>query len=212
MSRIDSGTMLMLLLIGMLTSAFDIQPAKVLYGSIGPQISSWYKTELHHHSVFSDGYYDLGVVTQHAKDLDYNAFFLTDHDVTGVTRDKTFDDSLQFWQYLRSQSGWYEEWCVNELVTAPVYKGTYSLHLRSKSSDSSCQRYTAWRGPILCSGSVFLNFSLYPAFLSNPQFAGAFVELMFGLKYGWETDWWEECKGGVTWANGTVTVPHYVIL
>jgi len=208
-----SAIMLTLLLTSMLTFAFDIQPAKVVYGSIGPQISSWYKTELHHHSVFSDGYYDLGVVTQHAKDLGYNAFFLTDHDVVGFSRNKTFDDSLQVWQYLRSPSVWYEEWCVNELVPTPVYKGTYSLHLRSKSSDSSCQRYTAWRGPILWSGDIFLNFSLYPAFLSSPQFAGAFVELMFGLKYGWETDWWDsQCEGGVTWANGTVTAPHYVIL
>jgi len=207
--------MLISLLIGMLTFAFDIQPAKVVHGSISPLISSWYKTELHHHSVFSDGYYDLGVVTQHAKDLGYNAFFLTDHD-WGRHMDplgsfnKTFDDSLQWWDYLYSPSVWYEQ--VQELVTDPVYKGTYSLHLRSNSSDSSCQRYTGWRGPILYRGSVFLNFSLYPATLSNPEYAGAFVELVFSLKYGWETYWWEECEGGVTWANGTVTTPHHVIL
>src|SRR5919108_3807918 len=80
-SRVYLSTTRLLRLVLILTIIvlLCIIPSQISTAQTGWQ---WYKTDLHAHSVFSaDAYNDLGIMSEAAKSLGYNAIFLTDHNL-----------------------------------------------------------------------------------------------------------------------------------
>src|SRR5436190_8936915 len=128
---------------------------------------TWYKTDLHVHSVLSaDAFDDLGIQSQAAKSLGYNALFLTDHNLASsfpisslTANHMVFEDS-----YTRWTSGTYgsPSSTTNVLVTTPVHTGANSLHLASSASSSGETYVWTKRGPNFRSGDIILKVSIYP--------------------------------------------------
>src|SRR5215213_11948460 len=64
----------------------------------------WYKTDTHiHSSVSADTYVDLGILSYKAKLANYNAVFVTDHNLGsnfpahGVANNRPFEDTYLHW-------------------------------------------------------------------------------------------------------------------
>ena len=106
-------------------------PVIILALSLIPRQSStaqagwqWYKTDTHtHSSISADGYVDLGILSQEAKDAGYNALFLTDHNLAsefpahGIAYNRPFEDSYLHWN--KGVFGTHNL-TTNELTAAPV--------------------------------------------------------------------------------------------
>src|SRR6266498_3528281 len=120
---------------------------------------AWYKTDLHVHSVLSsDAFDDLGIQSQVAKSLGYNALFLTDHNlassfpISGLTANNmVFEDSYTHWT-----AGTYgsQTSTTNALASTPVHTGAKSLHLVSTASGSGETYVWTKRGPNFRSGDI----------------------------------------------------------
>jgi hypothetical protein len=148
----------------MIIVAFSIMPSQVSTAQTNWQ---WYKTDLHVHSAFSaEAFDDLGILSQSAKSLGYNALFLTDHNlassfsISGLTANNMiFEDSYRRWtsgQYGSPSS------TINALAAAPVNTGANSLHLAGSSSGSGETYVWTNRGPNFRSGDIILKVSIYP--------------------------------------------------
>jgi hypothetical protein len=128
----------------------------------------WYQADLHVHSVVSgDALTDMGIISQAAKQLGYNAMFITDHQAgsnfpisTVVANHVVFEDDLG--------SKWNQDVygtptsTTDQLVTSPVRSGTSSLHLKATATSSGESFVDLKRGPNLRSGDLILKFSAYP--------------------------------------------------
>src|SRR6266498_5708347 len=120
---------------------------------------TWYKTDLHVHSVISaDAFDDLGIQSQAAKSLGYNALFLTDHNLASsfpisslTANNMVFEDSYTHWT-----AGTYgsQTSTTNALASTPVHTGAKSLHLVSTASGSGETYVWTKRGPNFRSGDI----------------------------------------------------------
>ena len=127
----------------------------------------WFKTDTHVHSVLSgDALWDLGMIDKHARDLGYDAMFITDHtaannkEIGGVIANHVeLEDHADQWS---ERTFGTLTASASEIVTTPVNTGTGSLHLMAGSSTSG--EIFKWyrRGPNLRSGDIILRFSVYP--------------------------------------------------
>src|SRR3954454_2868188 len=102
----------------------------------------WYQADTHVHSVVSgDALTDMGIISQAAKSLGYNAQFITDHQAgsnfpisTVVANHVVFDDDLG--------SKWDPDFFgsptipLAELASTPVRSGTASLHVKAAATSS----------------------------------------------------------------------------
>ena len=164
-------------------------PVIILALSLIPRQSStaqagwqWYKTDTHtHSSISADGYVDLGILSQEAKEAGYNALFLTDHNLAsefpahGIAYNRPFEDS-----YVKWIKGTYNvpNLTINELASTPVNTGTKSLHLVSSSTGSAETHLWGIRGPNFRSGEITLKFSVYPTQITAGS--GAYVSVSIG--------------------------------
>ncbi|MFL5913423.1 MAG: hypothetical protein ACJ768_23000 [Gaiellaceae bacterium] len=128
----------------------------------------WYQTDTHVHSVVSgDALVDMGIISQAAKQLGYNAMFITDHQAgsnfpisTVVANHVVFDDDLGAkWDQLLSGS---PTGTIDQLAASPVRSGTSSLHLKATGTTFGESFAALKRGPNLRSGDLILKFSVYP--------------------------------------------------
>lgn len=151
---------------GALSSA---SPQAVAASSSG----SWYKADLHVHSVISaDAFPDLGILTQAAKNAGYNAIFLTDHNlgsnfpISGLTANYMLLDEPTGTFFRRWTPATYGSLSssTDAVVTSPVFSGTHSLLLSSTSSSGGQTFVWTKRGPNFRSetGPINLQFSIYP--------------------------------------------------
>ncbi len=134
---------------------------------------TWYKTDLHVHSVISaDAFDDLGIQSQAAKSLGYNALFLTDHNLASsfpisslTANNMVFEDS-----YTRWTSGTYgsPSSTTNALSAAQVHTGVNSLHLVSSASGYGETYVWTHRGPNFRSGDIIIKVSIYPTPAHSP--------------------------------------------
>lgn len=164
-------------------------PVIILALSLIPRQSStaqagwqWYKTDTHtHSSISADGYVDLGILSQEAKDAGYNALFLTDHNLAsqfpahGIAYNRPFEDSYLHWN--KGVFGTHNL-TTNELAAAPVNTGTKSLHLVSSSTGSAETHLWGIRGPNFRSGEITLKFSVFPTQITAGS--GAYVSVSIG--------------------------------
>ncbi len=171
---------LRLILAPILIAALSLMPRQVSTAQTGWQ---WYKTDLHVHSVISaDAYDDLGIMSQAAKSLGYNALFLTDHNLASsfpisslTANNMVFEDSYRRWT-----PGTYGSLIstTNVLATVPVNTGTNSLQLASSSSGYGETYVWASRGPNFRSGDIILKFSVYPTQINTGS--GVYVSASIG--------------------------------
>src|SRR3954452_22713790 len=115
-------------------AAFAAACALALVWSAPAPADQWYQTDTHVHSVVSgDALTDIGIISQAAKQLGYNAMFITDHQAgsnfpisTVVANHVVFEDDLgSKWNQDISGS---PTGVVDQLATSPVRSGTSSLH------------------------------------------------------------------------------------
>src|SRR3989475_7557904 len=134
---------------GALSSA---SPQAVAASSSG----SWYKADLHVHSVISaDAFPDLGILTQAAKNAGYNAIFLTDHNlgsnfpVSGLTANYMLLDEPTGTFFRRWTPATYGSLSssTDDVVTSPVFSVTHSLLLSTPSRTGSEKILLTKRGP-----------------------------------------------------------------
>src|SRR3954453_7849439 len=118
----------------------------------------WYQADTHVHSVVSgDALTDMGIISQAAKSLGYNAQFITDHQAgsnfpisTVVANHVVFEDDLgSKWNQdpFGAPSG-----VVDQLVSTPVRRGASSLHLKATGTSFGEGFVALKRGPNLRSG------------------------------------------------------------
>src|SRR2546428_9868249 len=155
---------------GALSSA---SPQAVAASSSG----SWYKADLHVHSVISaDAFPDLGILTQAAKNAGYNAIFLTDHNlgsnfpISGLTANYMLLDEPTGTFFRRWTPATYGSLSsrTDAVVTSPVFSGIHSLLLSSTSSSGGQTFVWTKRGPNFRSetGPINLQFSIYRSSLT----------------------------------------------
>ncbi|HEY9526959.1 MAG TPA: DNRLRE domain-containing protein, partial [Anaerolineales bacterium] len=169
----------------------------------------WYKTDLHAHSVISaDAYTDLGILSQSAKSLGYNALFLTDHNlasdfpISSLTANFTmFEDS-----YTRWNTGTYGSTtsAINSLAGTPINSGTKSLHLASSASGSGETYIWNNRGPNFRSGDIILKFSVYPTRIDPGS--GVYVSASIG------GDMTVGSPSGYTTSSGVISPGKSIVL
>ncbi len=163
----------------------------------------WYKSDTHVHGVISgDALDDSGIISNAAKGYGYNAIFLTDHQAgsnfaisTVVANHVQFDDSLGT-KWSQDTYGSLTS-TTDQLVSSPVRRGSYSLHLASTSNGSGETLIDLKRGPNLRSGNLILKFSVYPKRIDAN--AGAYVSVSLG---GDET---VKSPEGYTTASGVIS-------
>jgi hypothetical protein len=187
----------------------------IVFSSIPGQVSTaqtnwqWYKTDLHVHSVFSaEAFDDLGILSQAAKSLGYNALFLTDHNlgssfsISGLTANHmVFEDSYRRWT---SASYGSLSSTTNTLVTTPVNSGTNALRLASSSSGYGETFIWTNRGPNLRSGDIILDVSIYPTRIDPGS--GVYVSASIG------GDATVQSPDGYTTASGVVSPGKSTVL
>jgi len=171
--------------------------------SLAQTSRQWYKTDLHVHSVISaDAYDDLGILSQAAKSQNYNALFLTDHNlassfpISSLTANyMVFEDSYRRWtadEYGVAGSR------TNELVTTPVHTGTNSLHLASNTAGYGETFVWTNRGPNFRSGDILLKVSIYPTRIDLGS--GVYVSASIG------GDVTVQSPNGYTTSDGVISV------
>lgn len=145
----------------------------------------WYMVDTHTHSVVSsEAFIDVGIHSDLAKSLGYDAIFLTDHNggssfqINNLTANyMIFEDT-----YTRWESGTFGELSatVNELTgaPAPVNSGSAALHLRSASTQYGETHLWTKRGPNLRSGDIIIQVSIYPVRI-DPN-SGAYISVSLG--------------------------------
>ena len=169
----------------------------------------WFKTDLHVHSVISsEAYTDLGIISQSAKSLGYNALFLTDHNLASdfpvsslTANNMAFEDS-----YVRWALGSYGSptSTTNALVTTPVATGTNSLQLASSASGYGETYVWTNRGPNFRSGDIILRFSVYPTRIDAGS--GVYVSASIGGDVSVQT------PNGYTTSGGVITPGKSIVL
>ena len=177
--------------------------------SLAQTSRQWYKTDLHVHSVISaDAYDDLGILSQAAKSQNYNALFLTDHNlassfpISSLTANyMVFEDSYRRWTA--------DEYGVagsrsNELVTTPVHTGTNSLHLASNTAGYGETFVWTNRGPNFRSGDILLKISIYPTRIDPGS--GVYVSASIG------GDVTVQSPNGYTTSDGVISVGKSTVL
>src|SRR6266487_219240 len=170
---------------------------------------TWYKTDLHVHSVLSaDAFDDLGIQSQAAKSLGYNALFLTDHNlassfpISGLTANNmVFEDSYTHWT-----SGTYgsPSSTTNVLVTTPVHTGANSLHLASSASAYGESYVWTKRGPNFRSGDIILKVSIYPTRIDPGS--GVYISASIG------GDITVQSPDGYTTSSGVISPGKSIVL
>ena len=170
---------------------------------------AWYKTDLHVHSVLSaDAFDDLGIQSQAAKALGYNALFLTDHNLASsfpisslTANNMLFEDSYTHWTVGTYGS---PASTTNALASTLVHTGTKSLHLASTASGSG-ETY-AWtkRGPNFRSGDIILKVSIYPTRIDPGS--GVYVSVSIG------GDVTVDKPDGYTTAGGIISPGKSIVL
>jgi len=144
----------------------------------------WYTADLHAHSaVGSDGLIDYGVMSNAYKARGYNAVFATDHQGASsfaIGSDSAysfrFDDVLSArW---KSHTEGSPTASTNALVTSPVRTGSKSLHLKTSAGAFAETSQYRERGANLRSGTVTLDFSVYPTRIDANS--GVYVSVALG--------------------------------
>jgi hypothetical protein len=143
----------------------------------------WWKVDLHHHSVVSgDARADLGIIAYDARRAGYDAMFVTDHDrasrftIQGATANRLeFRDDLS--RFIGKQSGDLTAG-TRALAASPVRSGSRALHLAAGSQSSGETFEAAKRGPNFRSGTIFLDFWVYPVRIDPGS--GAYVSVSIG--------------------------------
>jgi len=125
----------------------------------------WLMIETHVHSVFSsDAVADVGVLATTARQLGYDAVFLTDHNegsaflIEGATANRrTLDEDDDGWERLRRGA---VAAATAQLESDAAYQGTRAFHLALTSPATGAVGLWARRGPLVTAGPVTLSFAV----------------------------------------------------
>lgn len=174
---------------------------------------TWYKTELHHHSTFSDGIGTIPSIIATAKSLGYNAFFLTDHDA--MEKERTTNVTL-FDDTAISRNMPHNAWVQWGATQGRAYNDTVEIkgsiifrHLEHafclEHNGEQWQTFempalnreyrpgeNGWKNPSIVRGTIWLNFTVYPR-ANVGEGAGLIIRLRMSASN----------STGITWTNGT---------
>ncbi|MDW8007806.1 MAG: hypothetical protein RMJ05_13980 [Thermomicrobium sp.] len=148
-------TLLILVVVG-------IHPLSV-GASDSPPTGRWFRIETHMHSVFSsDAVADVGVLTAAARELGYDAVFLTDHNegsafqIEGETANlRTLDEQDSGWKVERSRT---PEGTIAQFEHTTAFRGVRAFHVALPASGS----LSLWtrRGPLVAAGPITFTFAV----------------------------------------------------